>query len=226
MLGRSNAMDSLEALRQQVTASASYVHENQDLTQQSIMTVVSANGTPQGKTTSWKAREPKSSSKGIKKRRAARGKVIVAWRKYGEKWIQCDSQHPPGTRLQRLYYRCNSSSCQAKKQVEHMLIPGEPKSSKVTITGEHNHATLDLVSGKCQVEGSTRQEVNEDVESPPEGSDTSEEQSDEKDDEEKDMSRGQEDERPTRVNSVKGQTDDHDLDRDAMLLVGVGAFAN
>lgn len=213
-------MDSLEALRQQVTASASYyVNEKQDLTHQSTVTVVSPNGTPQGKTTSWKAREPKSGSKGIKKRRAARGKVIVAWRKYGEKWIQCESQYPTGTRLQRLYYRCNSPSCQAKKQVEHMFIPGEPKSSKVTITGEHNHATLDLVSGKCEVEGSTRQDINDDVESPPED-ETSSEQGEEKDEEEKDVSRGQEAKKPK-----KGETD-HDLDRDAMLLVGVGAFAS
>ena len=37
----------------------------------------------------------------IKKRKSSRRKVIVAWRKYGEKWIQCDAHHPPETRLQR-----------------------------------------------------------------------------------------------------------------------------
>lgn len=37
----------------------------------------------------------------IKKRKKTRRKVIVAWRKYGEKWIQADVRHPVGTRLQR-----------------------------------------------------------------------------------------------------------------------------
>lgn len=34
-----------------------------------------------------------------------------------------------------------------------MLIPRQPQESRVTIVGVHNHLTLDLVSGKCLVEG-------------------------------------------------------------------------
>jgi len=83
-----------------------------------------------------------SQNSAIKKRTPMKRKVIVAWRKYGEKWIQCDHQHPPGTKLQRLYYRCNSPGCTVKKQMENMFVPGEQKWSKMTITGSHNHTSL------------------------------------------------------------------------------------
>lgn len=98
---------------------------------------------------------------GIHKRQPNKRKAIVAWRKYGEKWIQREQHHPEGTRVQRLYFRCNSPGCSVKKQVEHKMIPGQTPQQTTTITGEHNHTTVELASGHHVVEGKVHDEDEE-----------------------------------------------------------------
>ncbi|CAN6464925.1 unnamed protein product [Victoria cruziana] len=51
------------------------------------------------------------------------------WRKYGQKFIKKIS-------MNRSYFRCQKSNCEAKKQVEWSPCSS---SVKVTYTGNHNH---------------------------------------------------------------------------------------
>lgn len=60
---------------------------------------------------------------------------------------------PPGTTVQRLYYRCNSADCPAKRQVEVVSIPGRERAVTAHVTGKHNHTTLELSRGTYDVAG-------------------------------------------------------------------------
>lgn len=92
-----------------------------------------------------------------------------------------------------------------KKQMENMFVPGEQKWSKMTITGSHNHTSLDLVSGRCEVEGQTHI--------------TPEDQNDQQGD------TSSEGEQPNDAVAKTKNEAYADIDSAAMLLVGVGAFA-